>query len=187
MKLYSFSLVLGGITTDTPELENKLFEAGCDDGLICFYGSTVYIEFDRESDNLKSAIMSAIKDVESTDLDVKVISVDAGDYVGLSDVSQLTEISKQSIALLKDGKRGPGTFPNPVLRLTSHQPLWRWGDIAQWLAKNNKIDQQLAENARVIEFFNMALELRNIEKYDAIMTLTHALNEKSVASRQPLL
>ena len=177
MKLYTFSLVLSGVNIDTPELEDKLFEAGCDDGLICFYGSTVYIEFDRESDNLKSAIMSAIKNVEQANVSAMVISVDAGDYVGLSDVSELTEISKQSIALLKDGKRGPGTFPNPVLRLTGRQPLWRWGEVADWLAVHNKIDSELADNARVIESINLALEIREPKKCDEIIALADELNK----------
>lgn len=181
MKFYTFSLVLSGVNSKTPVLEDKLFEAGCDDGLICFYGATVYITFDRESENLKTAIMSAIKDIEQADLNAKVTSVDAGDYVGLSDVSELTDISKQSIALLKDGKRGPGTFPNPVLRLKGRQPLWRWGDVAGWLAANNKIDPQLAENARIVESFNMALEMREPEKCTEVMTLAHELNEELVA------
>jgi len=175
MNLYTFSLVLAGVSIDTADLEDKLFEAGCDDGLICFYGTNVYVDFDREADCFKSAIMSAIKNVEQAGLNAKVKSVDAGDYVGLSDISQLTDISKQSIALLKDGKRGPGTFPSPVLRLSSRQPLWRWGDVAQWLASNEKIDPILAENALIVESFNMALELREPKKCKEIMALTQQL------------
>ncbi|MFT4926965.1 MAG: hypothetical protein ACI8WB_003065 [Phenylobacterium sp.] len=177
MNAFTFSLVLGGVDINTPELEDKLFEAGCDDGLICFYGHTVYIDFDREANDFKSAIMSAIKAIEQADLNAKVVSVDAGDYVGLSDVSKLTDISKQSIALLKDGKRGPGAFPNPVLRLDGRQPLWRWGEVADWLAANHKIAPELAENARIVECFNMALEMRKPEKRHKVTALTQILED----------
>lgn len=180
MKSYNFSLVLSGVNIDTQDLEDKLFESGCDDALICFYGSTVYVEFDRDSSDLKSAIISAIKNIEQAGLNAKVKSVDAGDYVGLSDISGLTEISKQSIALLKDGKRGCGGFPSPVQRLTTKQPLWRWGEVAEWLASNDKIDNELAKNAAIIEAFNLALELREPNKCDEVMTLAHALNKDSV-------
>lgn len=176
MQVYSFSLVLSGVDGQTPELEDKLFEAGCDDGLICFYGATVYIEFDRAADDFKSAVLSAIADVERAGLDALVRSVDAGDYVGLSDISNLTDISKQSIALLKDGKRGPGTFPDPVLRLTARQPLWRWGEVADWLAKNDKIPAELAENARTVELINLALELRESKKCQEVVALSQLLN-----------
>ncbi|MCS6175377.1 hypothetical protein [Shewanella baltica] len=178
MKTFSFSLVLDGVNSNTPHLEDALFEAGCDDALVCFYGNTVYLEFDREAESFHSAILSAIKAIENSGIGAKVISVDAGDYVGISDISTLSSITKQSIALLKDGKRGAGNFPNPVLRLTSQQPLWRWGDVANWLANNHKIDNELARNAETVEAFNLALELREPRKCDEILTLTHALQNQ---------
>ncbi|WP_417583241.1 hypothetical protein [Nitrincola sp.] len=177
MKRYMFSLVLSNVSIDTPGLEDRLFEAGCDDALLCFYGKTVYLEFDRNSSSLEDAILSAIKNIESAGLGAKVVSVDAGDYVGLSDIAALSDSSRQAIALLKDGKRGPGQFPNPVLRLTSQQPLWRWGEVAQWLYAHNRIDSEVAHNAQIIENFNLALELREPKKCDQVLTLVHTLNE----------
>lgn len=182
MQTYQFSLVLNNVNIDTPELEDKLFEAGCDDSLICAYGKTVYLEFDRESDSLQNAILSAIHDIESAGIGAIVKSVDAGDYVGISDMAALANSSKQAIALLKDGKRGPGNFPSPVQRLTSQQPLWRWGDVAKWLYENDRADSELAKNAEVIENFNLALELREPIKCDQVLSLTHALNEHAIVA-----
>jgi len=65
MELFNFSLVLSGVDINTPDLENKLFESGCDDALICFHGASVYVEFDRYSTDLKTAIESAIMNVNS--------------------------------------------------------------------------------------------------------------------------
>jgi hypothetical protein len=51
MSPYNFSLTLAGVTSETVSLEDALYVSGCDDALICFYGKTVYLEFDRESNS----------------------------------------------------------------------------------------------------------------------------------------
>ena len=181
MKTYEFSLVLKNVSINTPDLEDKLFESGCDDSLVCSYVETVYLEFDRESDSLESAIISAIYDVEKSGLGAKVKSVDAGDYVGISDIATLANSSKQAIALLKDGKRGPGQFPSPVQRLTGKQPLWRWGEVAKWLYENDRADSELAINAEVIENINIALELREPMKCAQVFNFVHAINEQATS------
>ncbi len=48
MALYNFTLTLSGVTADTENLEDALFAGGCDDALLCFYGKSVYLEFDRK-------------------------------------------------------------------------------------------------------------------------------------------
>ena len=112
MTLFNFSLTLAGVTSETSGLEDALYASGCDDGLICFYGKSVYIEFDRESDSFTHAILSAIKDIESAGIGAQAMSVDSY-LVGLSDIAQLTGMSRQAIAMLKDGTRGSGDFPPP--------------------------------------------------------------------------
>ena len=61
MELYNFTLTLSGVQMETEGLADALYTNGCDDGLICYYGSSVYIEFDREAESLDLAIKSAIK------------------------------------------------------------------------------------------------------------------------------
>ncbi len=65
MALYNFTLTLSDVTYETEGLEDALFESGCDDALICAYGRSVYLEFDREADLLDDAIASAIDNVAS--------------------------------------------------------------------------------------------------------------------------
>ena len=48
MALYNFTLTLSGVTARTVGLEDALHAAGCADALVCFYGTAVYLEFDRE-------------------------------------------------------------------------------------------------------------------------------------------
>ena len=176
MKVFHFSLVLSGVGSVTPGLEDSLYEAGCDDALVCFYNQSVYLMFDREAESFKGAIVSAVADVESASCGAKVISVDAGDLVGLSDIAELTGMSRQAIALLKDGKRGAGMFPTPVLRLEGKQPLWKWCQVAQWLSGQGKIAEELAENALVVDEFNQALALRNSGRVESILSILNSFS-----------
>ncbi|MCG6395658.1 hypothetical protein K6U71_14735, partial [Vibrio alginolyticus] len=72
MALYNFTLTLSGVTADTENLEDALFAGGCDDALLCFYGKSVYLEFDREAPSLDCAIRTAVEDVESAGVNVRV-------------------------------------------------------------------------------------------------------------------
>jgi hypothetical protein len=64
---YEFTLVLSGFSELKPDVMDSLFEAGCDDGLLCLdeYGAP-FIEFDREASSLEEAVRSAIADVHKT-------------------------------------------------------------------------------------------------------------------------
>ncbi|MEG3130304.1 hypothetical protein SC171_22450 [Pantoea cypripedii] len=64
MALHNFTLALPDATSETEGLEDALFIAGCSDALVYFNGTSVYLEFDRESDSLNKAITTAIRDVE---------------------------------------------------------------------------------------------------------------------------
>jgi hypothetical protein len=72
---HRFTLVHKEADEDTLELEDALFEAGCDDALINFRSRTVYLDFDREASSFEEAILSAIKQVESASMQPKVIAI----------------------------------------------------------------------------------------------------------------
>ncbi|PLR37298.1 DNA-binding protein [Chimaeribacter californicus] len=163
MPVYHFSLTLAGVTPATPNLEQHLFEQGCEDALICAYNQTVYLEFDREADDFSSALLSAVRDCEAAPLRASVVAADA-DLVGLSDIAELTGMTRQAIALLKEGKRGTGNFPSPVQRLKGASPLWRWAEVAAWLAEQQRLPPEMADNARQLAALNLALQLRAKEQ-----------------------
>ena len=71
MSTFEFTLVLSGFSSLSDEALNSLYEAGCDDGLVCLAkDGTPFIEFDREASDLQSAIRSAIADVHKTPFQV---------------------------------------------------------------------------------------------------------------------
>lgn len=162
MSLYNFTLSLSGVTSETTGLEDALYKSGCDDALICFYGTAVYLEFDRESDALDNAVLSAIKHIESAGINARVESVDSA-LVGLSDIAELTGVSRQAISLLKEGSRGSKNFPAPIQRIKGNSPLWSWKTVSEWLARENRIpkDSPLIHHANVLENINLALQLRS--------------------------
>lgn len=60
---HGFTIILAGVSELTPDLADKLFEAGCDDATPWSRGGTVGVEFDREAESLGDAVGSALKDV----------------------------------------------------------------------------------------------------------------------------
>ncbi|KQN48961.1 MULTISPECIES: helix-turn-helix transcriptional regulator [unclassified Rahnella] len=179
MPLYNFTLTLSGVTSDTENLEDALFASGCDDALIAFYGTSVYLEFDRDSASFASAVMTAIRDIESAGLNARVESVDSA-LVGLSDIAGLAGLTRQSVALLKDGARGPRNFPNPVQRLKGNSPLWRWKDVADWMVRQGRLttDDALVENAAILENINLALQLRSVPEPQQVSQFAHLLEHQ---------
>ncbi len=180
MALFNFTLTLSGITLQTKGIEDALFSAGCDDALVCFYGKSVYLEFDREASTLDVAVGSAINDIESSGLNVRVESVDSA-LVGLSDIADLTGLTRQAVALMKDGARGNGNFPCPLQRLKGNSPLWDWASVARWLRENNRLSEQseLYENAQALCKWNLVL--RNCANND--VNEIQQLTEKLIAKR----
>lgn len=73
---YSFRLVLTGASELTQELEDALFEAGCDDALLGLCDGVLFLIFDREAPSFRIALTSAIADVERTGVGLELIRVE---------------------------------------------------------------------------------------------------------------
>lgn len=185
MPLFNFTLTLSGVTRSTPGLEDALHAARCDDALVCFYGTAVYLDFDRESDSLEHAIVSAIEDIESAPmLNARVESVDAT-LVGLSDIAELTGLSRQAISLLKEGARGAGKFPGPVQRVKGNSPLWRWQTVVEWLIDEGRLStaSPLVAHARTLDSLNLALQLRASKESQTVLDYFHELSGSASLNR----
>ncbi|HAU1788577.1 hypothetical protein [uncultured Legionella sp.] len=160
--LYQFTLILDCVDETTPGLEDALFEAGCGDALINYKNGTVFLDFDREGENLENTIISAIKDIESANIGARIISVAPEHLVNLSDIAERVSMTRQAVSLLIQGTRGSGNFPKPILKISNKSPLWRWSAVAEWFYQQGKIsDPNVIESAYIFEDINAALELRD--------------------------
>lgn len=159
--VHHFVLVLSCVTENTNGLEDALFEAGCDDSLIFFKNNAVYLEFDREAECLDDAVFSAIREIESINIGIKIKRVEPDMIVNLSDIAKRANLSRQLVSMLVSGERGDGTFPPPVSKITGPTPLWIWSAVADWLFVHKKLDETSVHNAHFIEDINGALELRD--------------------------
>lgn len=109
-KMYQFTLVLDGVDDQTPNLEDILFEAGCDDTLINYKNGTVYLDFDREDNNLEHLSFLQLKAVESADLGAKIISVTPEHLVNLSDIARKSIYDETSSILICTRRKGHKGF-----------------------------------------------------------------------------
>lgn len=160
-KIYEFILVLRNVDEDTPDLEDSLYEAGCDDALINFRNGAVYLDFDREAASLEDAVISAIKDIESASVDIDVISVAPENLVTETEIAKRLNKSRQTVSLWIRGKRRK-SFPQPVMRLAEKSPLWNWSEVINWLYKNKIInDMELVDKALFFANINAVLEERD--------------------------
>lgn len=158
---YTFTLVLDGPRSIDEDLEDRLYEAGCDDALLSLSNGVLCLDFDREAASLSEAILSAVLNVEDADVEATVVRVEPDDLVTASEIASRTGRSRESIRLLAMGRRGAGGFPAPVRGVKSHARHWRWAEVASWLAEHEGAAvQTIVSEARTIAAINAALDLR---------------------------
>src|SRR5436189_5562260 len=113
MMKHNFTLILKHVHDKTEELEDSLFEAGCDDALINYRGSVVYLDFTRKAKSFKEAVISAIKDTESSVIFTEVANIAPGDLVTESEIAKRLNKPRQTVSLWINKARRK-SFPNPV-------------------------------------------------------------------------
>lgn len=164
MKTHDFALVaisLKELDADCVcDLANQLFEVGVEDCTVGSSGKNIILEFDREADSYQDAVLSAIQEVK-TIRGIEIKSLDAGQFVGLSDAAEMSNLTRAALSSFSKGTRGDGSFPTPYLRVSSKSPLYDWGEIADWLEVRGYIECGIADNARFTAQINMALKLKS--------------------------
>lgn len=183
-KTFTFSLILNGVKEITRELEDRVYASGCDDAILFSKNGTVYLEFDRESTSLKSAVISAIRDVEKIN-EITVPVVEPADYVTVAEIARRSSLSREYIRCLINGDRGPGTFPKPVSGTCANTSIYSWTMVSTWLTRFGAIkDQGLHRTAFIFKRINDLLLSRYAPSWysDVPLHLLKALPEKKVKS-----
>lgn len=73
-EIYQFTLQLEDIQEISDEIQDILFEAGCDDALLHSRYNKVFLDFDREGESFKDAVKSAIDNLKSAGYKSKLFS-----------------------------------------------------------------------------------------------------------------
>lgn len=155
---HDFALIAAGIPELTQQVEDALFEAGCDDATLSMQYGLLYLEFSRSAKSLEEAIISAINDVEKAEIGAQVLRVDECNLVTASEIARRINRSRQLVHQYMTGKRGPGEFPPPECHLTDHAPMWAWCAVSHWLVQNNLLRPEEGWNAEVVDAINNYLE-----------------------------
>ena len=71
-----FSLVLADLPVMTEDAADRLYEAGCDDGLAGSSGGVSSVDFAREAVSLDAAIRSATADVRKAGFEVARVEIE---------------------------------------------------------------------------------------------------------------
>ena len=159
--IQDFVLVLSGVSEPDSQLEDALFEAGCDDAILAFRNGVAYLEFDRQAPSLDAAVLSAIRDAEYADSRLTVVSVEPGDAVNASEVARRARVTREYIRLLIHGKRGEGGFPAPQSGITGKTLVWSWAKVVRWMLEHELLeDRTVVEAADIIRDINDALDVR---------------------------
>ncbi len=161
-RTFDFTLLLSDIGDRLEEIENALYGGTCDDGLLGVDSGTLYVDSSRSADSFPEAVLSAVVDVESSLPEISVVAIEPGELVPAAEVARRAGRSRESVRLLHSGERGPGGFPRPAAGLRTRSRLWRWSEVAAWLAHHDLLDPEIAAQAEFIASVNAALELRRL-------------------------
>jgi hypothetical protein len=133
---WTFRLSLADIDLDDDTQMDVLFETGCGDATFFTEGSGNFAVFHRDAPTPETAVLSAIRDVESTGSDVRVLRVETeDDWLTAAEIADKTGRSRQNVHQLIQGQRGPGNFPPPVSRHNARNPLWSWNVVRSWFVR----------------------------------------------------
>ena len=167
---HDFALVLSGVNNLGQDVMDALFVAGCDDATPSLRSGVVYLTFSRLAPDLKSAVLTAIRDVKRAEIGAEVLRVDICNLVTLAEIGRRIGRSRQLVHQYMVGKQGAGGFPPPVCQISDSTSLWAWCEVAFWLRRNNMIREEQLMEAIYIDAINSVLEYQHQRKVNLGLT-----------------
>jgi predicted DNA-binding transcriptional regulator AlpA len=159
---YEFTLKFAVPGTNAEEFVERLGAAGCTDALVGIgQPGRIALNFTREANSAMSAIASAIEDSRRAIPTAKFLEI-TPDFVGLSDVAELVDVSRQNMRKLM--LKHAATFPSAVHEGSS--AVWHLYPVLQWLSDhaNYSVPQALFDVAHIAMQINLAKESKQLER-----------------------
>jgi predicted DNA-binding transcriptional regulator AlpA len=139
MPVYVVSLVIDREPLD--EVLDMLFER-LPDAVVSSVDRSVTLVCPMAAPDDEGAVLGLIEQVRRIDPDLGVCRVEQ-DLVSIPDVAERSGRSRESVRLLVDGKRGPGTFPPPVGIVGNGIRVWPWSVVLAWF--RDELGEDLGE------------------------------------------
>lgn len=161
MPTYWFDVeVAGPVTIDDLETLGDVLTAG--DGIDATPQADHrggIIMFARDAEDAVQAVISAVRDVEAAGIRVTGV---VEDQVPVAEIAERAKVTSAAVRYWIAGERGPGGFPEPVVR-HERLNLYSWSEVAAWLAwsKLGDADLTAAETAQACKIIDAALTVRN--------------------------
>lgn len=146
---------------DASALEERLFEAGCDDALLgTGHRGRVALAFARAATSAAEALDSAMRDVQRALPQARLIEAEP-DLVGVSDIAELFGFSRQNMRKLVHTH--PESFPLPLHE--GRTSLWHLADVLEWFEaeQHRAVDPDLRDVARACMAVNVAREAARVD------------------------
>src|SRR4249919_2122079 len=157
---FTFKFALRDSWIDPSVYVEALAEADCDDALVGLgKAGRIALEFVREADNARDAVLGAFADARKALPDARLIEV-SPDLVGLTDIAGLMACSRQNVRKIAMRDH---TFPTAIHEGSAE--LFHLDDVMSWAKKHREslFDARILEVAAVareINLVNQVLGLR---------------------------
>lgn len=159
--IYDFTLALTGADKITTDLENALYEHGCDDATLSQSHQRLWLDVTREACSFEEAVLAAVQDVRrvgaAIGLPLDVVAIDVCPLITQAGMARRLGCSRQYVGQLVAAGRKGRAFPAAECHLQEGMPLWRWALVASWLAEEGMLKQQVADEALSAERLNDSL------------------------------
>ena len=161
---YTFTLTyqLDPADADVDALVERLGAAGCDDALVGVgTPGRVVLEFVREAPTARDAMERALRDVQRAIPTAALIEA-APDLVGITDVADITGVTRQNIRKLLVNRAASAPLPVHA----GNPSLWHLTDMLSWLGEEVHYQYPAAtlEIARVAEQVNIRKQAARLER-----------------------
>ena len=159
---FEFKLIykLDGSEKDPTTVVERLGEAGCTDALIgTGVPGRIALDFVREADSAEEALLSAMSDVKTALPSATLI--EAGpDLVGLTDVAEVVNVTRQNIRKLAISY---SSFPMPVH--AGSFALYHLVEVLDWLLSRGQypLTPGVLEVAKTTQQINLAKSAKMIK------------------------
>lgn len=135
---YEFTFIVSGVTVDDDEAVRKLRDAH--DAMLLRAGGLDQLVIAYAGDSAVDAAIRAATAITSVVPKIRILRLDR-DLVGVAEIADRTDRSRQNVAQWVNGERlgGGGSFPLPE-GTAGRSHVWLWSEVNAWLASRGLDD-----------------------------------------------